>query len=62
MQSPFESEFGLKDGYASRISERAPVTKTVESEVPLLEFLRSPEPVLIIFSPGAITSGFRGGL
>jgi len=39
---------GFRLGWASRISAKAPATKTVESDVPLLEYQRSSSPVLMM--------------
>jgi hypothetical protein len=58
MQEPLLDCDGLYSGCFSKRRESAAVTKTVASEVPVLEYHALLLPVLIIPTPGATTSGF----
>ena len=58
IQEPLLVSVGLYSGCSSRSSESAAVTKTVASEVPVLEYHALLFPVLMIPTPGATISGF----
>ena len=60
-QDAFPPDVGFSSGLPSRIRASAPVTNTVASEVPLLEYHRLSFPVLMMNSSGATTSGLRWG-